>query len=220
MTDRDRDPWEPPSEDDRAHYPWEMVPREDRFAPRAVSAIAVMHQYGLVLAEELIVAAAAEGAEPAVAATLMAGESNARNVWGNDPVDTGGAYVKGGPVTRENYLAYRALIRTGRIGRQGCGPAQATSAYYQDLADSLGGCWDPVANMRAGLRGLQQLIARYGVQGGAQRYNGSGSAAVTYGQNFVARYQTWQNRLFGTVVTTPGAPAGDGRLHRQQALLL
>lgn len=208
-------------------YPWEPEPEVDRFAPRAISAAAVMRQYGLVLVEELIVAARAEGAEIPIAATLMSGESNARNIWGHDPVATGGAYVKGGPVTRENYLAYRALMRTGRIGRQGCGPAQCTSAGYQDTADALGGCWEPVANMRAGLRGLMALINRYGITGGAQRYNGSGPQAVAYGKNFAARHTTWSNRLFGTVTGPVGAPpaasdapAGDGRRSRQQALLL
>lgn len=211
------------------HAPWQAV-GSPRFAPRAISAAAVLRQHGLVLVDELIVAAQAERAEIAVAATLMAGESNARNIWGHDKVDTGGAYVKGGPVTRENYLAYRGLMRLGRIKRQGCGPAQCTSAYYQDLADELGGCWEPVPNMRAGLRGLQQLVARYGVQGGARRYNGSGPQAEAYGRNFVARYRTWSNRLFGTVASTdlpaptPGAPAvpddAARRRRRQQNLLL
>lgn len=200
-------------------HPWEdRELSSQRFQSHAVSASSVLRQYGLVLADELIQAAQLEGAEIAVAATLMAGESNARNVWGHDPVETGGAYTKGGPVTRENYLAYRALVRTGRIGRQGCGPAQCTSAGYQDSADALGGCWDPVANMRAGLRGLQQLIRRYGVQGGAQRYNGSGALAVAYGRNFVARYQTWSNRLFGTVVapTPPSTPTEDDEMFQDK----
>jgi hypothetical protein len=185
----------------------------------AVTVTSVLARNGLVLVDELVEAAHLEGAEIAVAATLMAAESNARNVWGHDGVSTGGHYTKGGPVTQANYLAYRAAMRAGQIGRQGCGPAQATSAYYQDLADSLGGCWLPVPNMRAGLRGLQHLIGQYGVAGGAQRYNGSGPAAIAYGKNFLARYQTWQTWLFGTVVdpapstpSTPIAPAAYGDL--------
>lgn len=165
-------------------------------------AATILAEYGNHDPQSTIAAAAFEHIELALAATMLEKESNGRNVWGSDPVSTGGAYTKGGPVTRANYLRYRDLVHSGAIGRQGCGPAQATSAGYQDLADQLGGCWDPVANMRAGFRGLGQLVARYGVQGGAQRYNGAGPAAQAYGRAFAARYQVWQSRLAGASIPT------------------
>jgi hypothetical protein len=75
--------------------------------------------------------------------------------------------------------------------------AQCTSAQYQDTADDLGGCWDPLANMRSGFRGMGALIKRHGVQQGARRYNGSGPAAEAYGRDFLAKYGTWRERLRG-----------------------
>lgn len=170
-------------------------------------AAAILRQYGMGLADELVQAAQMEGIELAAAATVISMESNGRNVWGSDPVSTGGAYTKGGPVTKANYLAYRNLVKAGKIGRQGVGPAQCTSAGYQDTADALGGCWDPVANYRSGFRGLQRLIHTYGTRDGARRYNGSGPAAERYAATFMARYATWKQRLAGATVNPP--PPGD-----------
>lgn len=180
-------------------------------------AASVLAQYGNHDPHSTITAAALEHIDLAVAATMLAKESNGLNIWGSDPGSTGGAYVKGYPVTRSNYLAYRALVRAGRIGRQGCGPAQCTSAPYQDTADALGGCWDPVANMRSGFRGLQRLIAQFGVRGGAQRYNGSGPRAVAYGIAFAAQYMLWKRRLNGATVSTN---LGDDDMTDVQAQML
>lgn len=172
-------------------------------------AVSILAQYGLQNADAIVTAAQLEGVELAVAAAMVEKESGGASIWGHDPVATGGVYTPGGPVTASNYLAYRALVRAGKIGRQGCGPAQLTSAAYQDLGDAIGapaglGCWDPVTNLRAGLRGLQALIKSYGsVQLGAQHYNGSGPAAVAYGEDFLARYGTWKARLAGATVPPP-----------------
>lgn len=163
---------------------------------------------GLGLVPELIVAADWEGLALPVAATAIQCESWGRNVWGHDGVSTAGLYVKGGPVTQANYLAYRAAMKAGRIGRQGCGPAQCTSAEFQDRADELGGCWDPVANMRSGFRGLKQRIDRYGLRDGFRRYNGAGPNAETYAVKAIAAYQVWQARLTGATaagITTQAA---------------
>lgn len=163
-----------------------------------VDAISVLRQHGILVPDTMMHAARLESIELAVAATLLMKESGGgRNIWGHDGVSTGDTYTKGGPVTRANYLAYRSAMRAGRIKRQGCGPCQCTSAQYQDTADDLGGCWDPLANMRSGFRGIGALIKRYGVQEGAQRYNGSGAAAEAYGRDFLARYGTWRERLRG-----------------------
>lgn len=161
------------------------------------STVDILTTYGLGLAEELVQAAQLEGIDLAVAATVISKESGGRNVWGSDGVATGGTYTKGGPVTQANYLAYRTAVQAGRIGHQGCGPAQCTSAGYQNQADALGGCWNPVANMRSGFRGIQALINVYGVRGGFQHYNGSGPAAIAYANDAMARYAVWQQRLAG-----------------------
>jgi hypothetical protein len=160
-------------------------------------AAAILTSYGMGLADELIFAAQAEGIDLAVAATVIQKESMGRNVWGSDGVATGGTYIKGTLVTQASYLAYRAAVQAGRIGRQGCGPAQCTSAGYQNEADALGGCWDPVANMRSGFRGIQTLINQYGVRGGFVHYNGSGPAAEAYANDAMAKFAVWQARLAG-----------------------
>lgn len=150
--------------------------------------------------DEMIRAAQAENVELAVAATILMKETGGgRNVWGHDPVDPQGCYVKGGQVTEGDYRRYRASSG----GYQGCGPCQCTSAGYQDTADQLGGCWDPTANMRSGFRGMGALIRQYGVQDGARRYNGSGPAAEAYGRDFYGKYQAWQQRLADTTTTAP-----------------
>lgn len=160
-------------------------------------AAAVLTAYGIGLADELVEAAQAEGIEMAAAAAMIEKESGGRNVWGSDGVATGGHYVKGAQVTQADYLAYRAAVAANQILRQGCGPAQCTSAAYQVSADVLGGCWLPVPNMRAGFRGLQAMINAYGVYGGFEHYNGSGPAAIAYANDAVAKYQVWQSRLAG-----------------------
>lgn len=170
-------------------------------------AAAVLAANGMANAAVIVQAAVMEGTDLAVAATLVAGESWGRHVWGHDPVSTGGCYVKGGSVDQANYLAYRAQMRAGKIGRQGCGISQATSAQYQDTADQLGGCWDMLANARSGFRGAQALIRRYGLRDGMRRYNGSGPAAERYADNFMARHATWQSRLAGATAAPAPAPA-------------
>jgi hypothetical protein len=160
-------------------------------------AATVLTNYGIGLAQELVAAALMEGIDLAVAATVIEKESGGRNIWGADTTVTGGTYTPEGPVTQENYLAYRAAMKAGRIPRNGCGPAQCTSAQYQDTADELGGCWDPTANYRSGFRGLQALISAYGIYGGFEHYNGSGPAAIAYANSCMVRYAVWQQRLAG-----------------------
>lgn len=169
-------------------------------------AAAILAANGMANAAVIVQAAVMEGTDLAVAATLVAGESWGKHIWGHDGVQTGGTYTKGGPVTQANYLAYRAQMRAGKIGRQGCGISQATSAQYQDTADQLGGCWDMLANARSGFRGAQALIRRYGLRDGMRRYNGSGPAAERYADNFMARYAIWRDRLAGATASSAPAP--------------
>lgn len=142
--------------------------------------------------------AAAVGLELAAAAALLEKESaGGRNVWGHDGVETGGAYVKGGEVTRAAYEAYRALRRAGQIGAQGVGPCQLTHSGYQDQADQLGGCWDWRTNITVGFRALAGLQRQSGARDGFRRYNGSGPAAEAYADDAMARLARWRDRLGG-----------------------
>lgn len=165
-------------------------------------AATIMRANGLGLVDVCIQAAQLENVELAVACTVYQNESSGRNVWGGDKVATGGIYRPGDIVTKDAYLRYRTDMKAGRIGRQGVGPCQCTGAGYQDTADALGGCWDPLANSRSGFRGIGRLIAQFGVRGGAQRYNGSGPMAVAYGVKFYARYLIWKSRLSGASIPT------------------
>lgn len=123
-----------------------------------------------------------------------------RNEWGHDPTIFVGGYDEatghayGELVTEQAYLAYKALrIRTNRY--QGVGPCQLTYYGFQDAADNLGGCWVPLHNMTVGFNLLRGNIQRYGEQAGAAAYNGSGPAAVAYGEDFVHRAAWWKNLL-------------------------
>lgn len=177
-------------------------------APSAVDALVAG---GIRMPNEMITAAVAERVGLAVAATILMKETGGgRNIYGHDGVQTGGLYAKGGAVTRTNYLAYRTAMKAGKIGRQGVGPCQCTSAQYQDTADLLGGCWDPIANMRSGFRGMGALIGKYGVRQGARRYNGSGPAAEKYGADFEARYLDWRKRLQGVQLPAANVVTGNG----------
>lgn len=170
----------------------------------------ILRANGMGLVDELIRAAQMEGMSIPIAATIIAGESWGKNIWGADGgmnVRTNGTYKPRTPVTRSAYLAYRTEMRAGRIIRQGCGPAQCTSSQYQDTADALGGCWDPLANMRSGFRGMGALMKAYGTRNGARRYNGSGPQAERYADSFMSRLAIWERRLAGAPVVNVAVPA-------------
>lgn len=170
-------------------------------------ALQILRAGGILMPETMIRAAQLEGVSLAVAATILMKETGGgKNIYGHDGVPTGNTYVKGAVVTRDNYLAYRGWMRGGSGRRQGVGPCQCTSAQYQDVADALGGCWDPLANMRSGFRGMGALIKAYGVQQGARRYNGSGPAAEKYGRDFAARHAPWAERLARAAVPNVTIP--------------
>lgn len=165
---------------------------------------------GIKRPEITIAAAQAAGLELAVACAMLMGESGGgRMVWGSDGVSTGGTYLKGGPVTEANYKAYRAAVKAGRIGRQGVGDSQLTSAEFQDRGDQLGGCWLPYPNQLSGFIGLQNRIRAYGLHDGLRRYNGSGPAAERYANARQAQASVWRARLVGAVIQPTQPPQED-----------
>lgn len=167
--------------------------------------IDVLTAHRIRLPSTVIEVAAAAGLDLAAACTLLDKESGGgQNLWGHDPVQTGGIYTKGGQVTAAQYAAYKA--RRGELGCQGVGPAQLTFWTLQDDADRIGGCHVPAANMRVGFAHLAGLIARYGERDGFRRYNGQGSAAEAYAADAMVRLAEWRDRL-GDTTTTAGVPA-------------
>lgn len=172
-----------------------------------MSSAEVITAAGIQRANDIIEIASQVGLSLPVAVTLVQKESNGRNVWGSDGVSTGGAYVKGGPVTKQNYEAYKALRKAGRIGMQGVGPTQLTWWEFQDRADAQGGCWDYRTNLRVGFEILRDLQARYGTREGFRRYNGSGAAAEKYAADAMSKLSSWTSKLANRPTPAP-KPAG------------
>jgi hypothetical protein len=170
-----------------------------------MTAADVLAAHGILHAAEVVELAAVAGLELAAAATMLEKESGGgRNVFGNDPVKTGGFYVKGGEVTEEAYLKYKAH-RT-QFGAQGVGPTQLTWSGFQDRADALGGCYLWNVNASVGFGILAGNIRSQGVYAGFRAYNGTGAHADDYAKDAVAKLAVWRSRLGGT---PPPAPLTD-----------
>lgn len=98
----------------------------------------------------------------------------------------------GNPINGYNHKwttepVYRLMVHYVGEGypSQGMGPCQLTSRGLQEEADRLGGTWVIVHNQHIGFLFLRQLIDEFGVEGGFQHFNGSGAAAVRYGEEAV-----------------------------------
>jgi hypothetical protein len=114
-----------------------------------------------------------------------------RNVFGCDWGAQGGnpPYC-GDPVTRKRV---RKLIRLGKAN--GVGWTQLTYMPFVLQAQQAGGAWKPKYQMRVGFKVLGDLIRANGIQGGHQRYNGSGPAAEAYGRRAVELAKKWRSIL-------------------------
>lgn len=162
-----------------------------------MSAVEVLAAGKIVDPPSVVRIARTAGLELAAAATLLQMESGGgRNVWGHDPVATGGAYVKGAIVTERAYKMY--LTIRGRHGAQGVGPCQLTWPGFQDRADRRGGCWRWEINCQVGFEILADLIDKHGVRGGFEAYNGTGPAARAYAARAMSLYDGWRAKLAGT----------------------
>jgi hypothetical protein len=169
-----------------------------------MAAVDVMAQNGILRPAEVIELAARAKLDLACACVLLIKESGGgKNVWGSDPVQTGGAYTKGSAVTQANYRAYRDAVKLGIAGRQGVGPTQLTYGPFQDQADAAGGCWEWRANVVTGFSILAGLIRVAGEQDGFRRYNGSGPAADKYGIDAVSKLRVWRQKLTGQSLVLP-----------------
>lgn len=139
----------------------------------------------------------------AACCAIVEKESGGRMIWGADPWDEA-AYPKGialdsslneKPVTELNYHAYKARRNSG-LQPQGCGITQLTYPALQVEAEKAGGCWVPFYNCLVGFRYLRDLFVTHGsAQAGFAAYNGTGPAAVEYGDLAVALADSWQARF-------------------------
>jgi peptidoglycan hydrolase-like protein with peptidoglycan-binding domain len=165
----------------------------------------VLKQHGTLRPTEVVELAALAGLELAAAATLLQKESGGgANVYGHDGVETGGFYVKGGPVTASNYKKYKA--HRSQFGAQGVGPTQLTFPGFQDRADARGGCFDWRVNALVGFEILSGNITALGVRKGFRAFNGSGPAAERYADDAMAKLRVWRDRLAGTPGVMPAMP--------------
>jgi hypothetical protein len=160
----------------------------------------VLTKHGTKRAAEVVELAAAAGLELAAAATLLEKESNGGdNVFGHDDVKTGGNYVKGGKVTKEAYLKYKA--HRHEFGAQGVGPTQLTFPDFQDRADARGGTFDFRVNCAVGFEILADLIKANGAHHGFRIYNGGpqpSDHSESYAKDAVKKLAVWRSRLGGT----------------------
>jgi hypothetical protein len=161
-----------------------------------MTAAEVLAKHGTQRAAEVVELAAAAGLELAAAATLLEKESHGgRNVYGHDPVKTGGNYELGGPVTEGNFRKYKAHRK--EFGAQGVGPTQLTFPGFQDRADDRGGCFDFRVNCLVGFEILADHITAKGIRDGFRAYNGSGAAAERYADDAMSKLAVWRSRLGG-----------------------
>lgn len=150
---------------------------------------------GFVYPDRMVRALRAKHLKPQTAAALLTMETgNGRSVWGHDPVDTFGCYIRGNRVTKDNYRCYKKHRDSGSSHHdmQGCSSTQLTWWAFQNQADRLGGCWHPYYNMLVGFG----LIRAYVNQGSTleqafTRYNGS----PIYGTRAMEWRREWARRL-------------------------
>jgi Putative peptidoglycan binding domain len=161
----------------------------------------VVAAHGILRAAEVVQLARAAGLDLAAAATMLEEESSGgNNVFGHDPVNTGGIYQYGQPVTKDAYLRYKDARKRGQIPAQGVGPTQLTWPGFQDKADDEGGCFDWAVSVRVGFEVLAGEIRSNGVRGGFKACNG----ADAYADDAVKKLAVWQSRLAGPPVTVRG----------------
>jgi hypothetical protein len=143
----------------------------------------------------LIVAAARRAGLPLpLACALVEQESSFRNVFGHDNVANP---IKGGRVTRERFMKYRAFREQG-LGANGVGVTQLTFPPFQDRADALGGCWKVRHQLRVGFEVLAEAIQHHGVRGGLAVYNAGSPTSpqgLKYAGQVLVREAKWKAKL-------------------------
>jgi len=136
----------------------------------AMTAEQVLAAHGIQRPAEVVeLAAAAAGLDLAAAATLLQKESGGgQNVFGHDPVNTGGFYVKGAEVTEDAYKNYKA--HRAQLGCQGVGPtlfvAAASSTVGRPGSRNIRGI--PVFQPESGIPRMSGVLS-------GQRLNPCGS---------------------------------------------
>ena len=170
-------------------------PREPATHARGAIA-ATIRAHGGRYEDHIVAASARSRVSVSLICAVLEMETGFDNVFGHDrdrnrrlifPAREGRV-----PVTEALYREYKR--GRARHGNQGVGPMQLTSAFLQDAADKLGGCWQPGPNIRVGVEFLAGNIKRTGsVRGGLIAYNGS----PAYPGPVLELEEKWRRRLAG-----------------------
>lgn len=156
--------------------------------------IEVISSYGMQNAQACVEAQDAKN-RPALSQclALLENESGGANIFGHEGTACPEEWW-GGEVTEPRYVVYRERRDKG-LTPDGVGPTQITDPQLQIEAQNLGGCWKPKLNMDVGFGFLHQLMVEHGSQDGFAAYNGSGPAAVAYGERAMRWAEIWHDRL-------------------------
>lgn len=133
-----------------------------------------------------------------VACALLNMESMGMNIYGHD---FGGAMSAPAGreirVTRKNWLTFRHLVLDLGHTSNGVGPCQITwSGWFPDMAKKGLRPWRALDNMVEGFGILKShFAASHSWQNAAQTYNGTGPAAVKYGEDFMVKLAMWEHVL-------------------------
>lgn len=156
--------------------------------------VKVISVYGMQNAQACVEAQDAKNRpELSQCLAMLENESGGRNIFGGEgsacPVEWYEAEV-----TEARYVVYRERRDRG-MTPNGVGPTQITDPGLQIEAQELGGCWIPKHNMAVGFGFLHQLMVEHGTEGGFTAYNGSGPAAIAYGERAMRWTTIWHDRL-------------------------
>jgi hypothetical protein len=168
------------------------------FSAYEYKVINVLKRHGIVDSSVALESADYAHIHTSIVATSLDMESwGGKNIWGGDP---GGDALPvqwfESPVTYPKWRVYWANVERG-LHVNGCGRSQLTDKSLQEAANSIGGCWLPLPNGKVGAVFMSQLLKEVdgNVRLAFQHYNGSGPAAIRYGEDAYALYTEWQGKL-------------------------
>src|SRR5829696_6143802 len=174
-------------------------------APASSAVAATIRAHGGRYEDHIVAASARSRVPVSLICAVLEMETGFANVFGHDR-DRNRRLIfpaREGRADASTALYRRYKRGRARNGNQGVGPMQLTSAFLQDAADKLGGCWQPGPNIRVGVEFLAGNIKRTGsVRGGLVAYNGS----PAYAGPVMELEEKWRRRLAGAGGVAGAAP--------------
>jgi hypothetical protein len=173
--------------------------REKRERKRAQRKKTVARKHGAQFADIIWDACQTRDIPYALGLALIQKESDFLNQYGHDALPGKPPIWHGKTgrvmVTEENVKDYLRFARLSGL-RQGVGPAQLTSAGYQDVAEKRGGLHKPEVTIPLGIEILDGHIAVLGTRRGIGAFNGGrGNPQLDYADDVIELWQEWAGRL-------------------------